>query len=313
MLAQRAALASRATMEHRAGPLLRPEAAPVAVAPFGTTTGAVLRLVRAENCVMAGVATLVGAGTAVAASPSLATLAGPVAAVMLVLAFGNVVNDVVDQESDRMGKGHRPLPAGRVSTAQAGGLAAALLTAALAVTLASARDELFLVVAMCVVAALYTPFLKRVPLLGNAVFAAQCGTTLVFGAQAAGGAEAATVAAALLVGAGILCVEVAKTVEDASADRAVGTRTVAHLVAVRHQPRLVGGFAAAYALVWAVLLTTARSPALFALAAAPVVPLLAFALLPPGPGPSEAPARVARFIVASKCLWPLALVALTGL
>ena len=41
--------------------------------------------------------------------------------------------------------------------------------------------------ASAAVAALYTPFLKRVPLVGNAVFAAQCGATVVFGAQAADG------------------------------------------------------------------------------------------------------------------------------
>ncbi len=300
-------------MEHRPGPLLEVGSEPRPASSSASVTWALLRLVRAENCVMAGVATLVGAGTAGPAGPSWPSLAGPVTAVMLVLAFGNVVNDLADQESDRVGKGRRPLPAGRVTTAQAGWLAAVLLAGAGAVTLVTARDQLPLVAAMCMVAALYTPFLKRVPLLGNAVFAGQCGATLIFGAQAAGGARASTVAAALLVATGILSVEVAKTVEDDLADRAVGTRTVAHLVATGHQPRLVGGFGAVYALVWAVLLTVAHSPLLFTLAAAPVVPLLAFALLPPGPGGPPAPARVARFIVASKCLWPLALVALTGL
>jgi 4-hydroxybenzoate polyprenyltransferase len=164
---------------------------------------------------------------------------------------------------------------------------------------------------MAAVAALYTPFLKRVPLLGNAVFAGQCGATIVFGAQAAGGVRSTTVGAALLVAAGILCVEVATTVEDDMADRAAGTRTVAHLVAVARQPRLVGGFTAAYLGVGGGLWSTAHHPALFALAAAPALPLLAFALLP---GDSRPPSdRVARYVVASKCLWPLTLVALTGL
>ena len=298
-------------MEQPAAPPLRLRDAPAAPPTAASATWAVLRLVRAENCVMAGVATLVGAGTTGTAGTAVVGVAGSMAVVMLVLAFGNVVNDVADQDSDRLGKPRRPLPSGRVSTSQASGLAVALLVAALAITIVTAPRQLAWVVAMAAVAALYTPFLKQVPLLGNAVFAAQCGATLVFGARAAGGVRPPTVAAALLVAVGILCVEVAKTVEDDDADRAVGTRTVAHLVAVIHQPRLVGGFAAAYVAVWALIWPTAHSPLLFALAAAPALPLLAFAALPPGRRPPSA--RVARFVVASKCLWPLALLALAGL
>jgi geranylgeranylglycerol-phosphate geranylgeranyltransferase len=264
---------------------------------------------------MAGVATLVGAGatgtTGTAGTTETAAVAGSVAAVMLVLAFGNVVNDLSDQDSDRLGKPGRPLPSGRVSPPQASALAVALLVGAIGVTAVTAPHQLAFLMAMAAVAALYSPFLKKVPLLGNAVFAAQCGATLVFGARATGGVHRSTVAAALLVAVGVLCVEVAKTVEDHDADRAVGTRTVAHLVKAIHQPRLVGAFAATYIAVWALLWPTARSPVLFALAAAPAFPLLAFAALPPGPRPPSA--RVARFVVASKCLWPLALVALAGL
>ncbi len=225
---------------------------------------------------------------------------------MLVLAFGNVVNDIADQDADRLGKARRPLPSGRVTTAQAWWLAGALLAGAIAVTLATVPDQLPLVAAMCVVAAVYTPVLKRVPLLGNAVFAGQCGATLVFGALTVGGVERATIAAALLVAVGILCVEVAKTVEDHVADGLVGIRTVAHLVAPDHHRRLVGGFAAIYVVAWVVLGASARSPLVFSLAAIPIIPLLAFAASARG-------AAVPRYIVASKCLWPLALVALTGL
>ena len=225
---------------------------------------------------------------------------GKLVLLMLVLAFGNVVNDIVDQDADRMGKAGRPLPSGRVSTPQASRLAAALLAGALGITLVTTPGQLLFVAVMAGVAALYTVFLKRVPLLGNAVFAGQCGATLVFGAQAAGGVSRLTVAAALLVAVGILCVEVAKTVEDDGADRAVGIRTVAHLVAAVHQPRLVGGFAAAYVAVWAALWPTARSPLLFALAAAPAIPLLAFAVLPAVPAPPR-PGSPASSWPASAC------------
>ena len=297
-------------MEPPAAPPGALRSAPAADPFRESATWAVLRLVRAENCVMAGVATLVGAGTLATATAPVA-VAGSVVAVMFVLAFGNVVNDVADRDADRLGKPGRPLPSGRVSAPQASALAAALLVGAIGVTAATAPHQMAFVAAMVAVAALYTPFLKRVPLLGNAVVAAQCGATLVFGARAAGGVHRSTIAAALLVAVGILCVEVAKTVEDGDADRAVGTRTVAHLVAVVHQPRLVGAFAATYLAVWALLWPTAHRPLLFALAAAPALPLLAFAALPPGPRPPSA--RVARFVVASKCLWPLALVAVAGL
>ena len=182
-------------MGYQAAPLRLDEPADP-TAP-GRATWAVLRLVRAENCVLAGVATLVGAGTATSAAttagagvsgPDPMALAGAVAAVMLVLAFGNVVNDLADQDADRLGKAGRPLPSGRVSTPQARTLAAALLAGALGITLVTTPGQLVVVAVMAGVAALYTVFLKRVPLLGNAVVAGQCGATLVFGAQAAGGA-----------------------------------------------------------------------------------------------------------------------------
>jgi geranylgeranylglycerol-phosphate geranylgeranyltransferase len=279
--------------------------------------GAFLRLVRAENCVMAGLATLVGAGTAATPASALDAagagwaVAGSVTTVMLVLAFGNVLNDLADEAADAVGKSRRPLPSGRVSRSQASGLAWALLGGTAGVTLVTAPRQLLFVAVMCSVAALYSPFLKRVPLLGNVTVAGQCGATLVFGAAAAGGVSRTTVGAALLVAVGMLCVEVAKTVEDHDADGRVGTRTVAHLVGVRHHPAIVGASAASYLVVWALLWPAAHSPMLFAVAAAPIVPLLAFAVLPAGDEPAAA--RVPRYIVASKCLWPLALVALTGL
>ncbi len=300
-------------MDHPASPILRPEPLPAAGFALPRAAGAVLRLIRAENCVMAGLATLVGAGTASAATPprSAGTLIGSAAAVVLVLAFGNVVNDVVDHEADRLGKAHRPLPSGRISAAQASYLAAALVVGAVGVTLVTPHRQLGLVLAMCAVAAAYSPFLKRVPLVGNITVAGQCGAALVFGARAAGEVSGTTIGAAVLVGVGILCVEVAKTVEDHHADGRAGTRTVAHLVGPAHHTTLVGAAAASYLVVWALLWTTAGSPLLFSLAAAPILPLVAFAVLPPGGAPSSA--RVRPFIVASKCLWPLALVALTGL
>jgi len=282
-----------------------------------STSWAVVRLVRAENCLLAGLATLVGAGTASAPmggpAPGRLALVGAAVIVMLVLAFGNVLNDVGDQEGDRAGKGRRPLPSGQVSAPQAVGLAAALLTGAVGVTLATSPRLLPLVLAMGLVAALYTPFLKRVPLLGNAVVAAQTGATLVFGALVAGGVQGTTVGGAVLVAVGILSVEVAKTVEDHPADHRVGTRTIAHLVAPGHHRHLVGGIAAAYVVVWVGLWTTARHPALFALAGAPILPLLAFAVRPAGPATAAASVVVPRFIAASKWLWPLVLVGLTGL
>ncbi|HVF14550.1 MAG TPA: UbiA family prenyltransferase [Acidimicrobiales bacterium] len=317
-----------ASMEHPSGPPLRLEGSGGGGAPhpghafYGVRRRmwAVLRLTRAENCVVAGFATLVGAGTARSAAGTAgtagaaadgATLVGSVAAVMLVLAFGNVVNDLADVDADRLGKSGRPLPSGRITMSQAWSLAAALLAAAVVVTLATPHRQLLFVLAMAAVAALYSPFLKRVPLLGNVTVAAQCGATLIFGARAAGAVSPDTIGASLLVAAGMLCVEVAKTVEDHDADRQVGTRTVAHLVDTAHHPGLVAAFAASYLVVGSVLWSTAEAPGRFSLAAVPVLPLLAVAVHPRASGSGQL--RSGRPVRASKYLWPLTLVALTGL
>ncbi len=268
---------------------------------------AVLRLVRAENCVLAGLATLVGVTTAVGGpGPPRSTVVGAVAVVMLVLAFGNAVNDIADVDGDRLAKSRRPLPSGRVTTGQASWLAVALVGGALGVSAVVIPGQLGFVTGMGVVAALYTPVLKRVPLLGSVVFAGQCGATLVFGARVGGGVSGATVAAGILVAVGILCVEVAKTVDDHVADELVGVRTIAHLVSPAHHRWLVGGFAAAYVAVWLTVWPSAGHPAVFSLAGVPILPLLAFATFAPG-------TPVAPSIVASKCLWPLVVIALTGL
>jgi 4-hydroxybenzoate polyprenyltransferase len=273
--------------------------------------GAILRLIRVENCVVAYMVTLIGAASA---GPGRATdrhgLVGGVI-VALVVAFGNVVNDIFDTEVDRRSKAWRPLPAGIVSRGRATVTAAVLALGALALTIAGAGERRFwaLVAVMVILAFVYSYSLERRPAIGNLAVAVQVGAVFLFGALGAGSASRLTIAGTVLIGCHSLAMELAKTMEDERADGQVGARTIAHVVSGRGQRHLVLAVLAISAVVTIAFGIALRPPIGYWLVLAPAVPLAAMCFVIADDATSRA-VQVGRYVRASKALW---FVGLTGL
>lgn len=269
-----------------------------------------LRLARWENCLFAYGATAVGFASA--ADPHQApwrlVVAGSV--VSLVLAFGNVVNDLLDEEVDTRSKPWRPLPSGRMRRRDAVGLSGCLAVAAAMAAVPLGLVLFVIAVVMLGLAYAYSARLKRVPLLGNLSVAVQVGGIILVGALCAGDPTGGTVIASALVTMYALTLEVAKTVEDQDADGAVGLTTIAHLVDRSNQGALVLLLAVASGAAAIAVGVVRGVPSGYWVVLAPLVPLIWMASRwKAGPTGSRPP--ITGFLRASKALWCVALLGLT--
>jgi len=82
---------------------------------------ALIKIVRPGNALMTGAAVLLGSWLARSAAP-LVSLFLLVAAAMSAVGFGNVINDIVDIETDRVSHPDRPLPKTRTVVQRSDGL-----------------------------------------------------------------------------------------------------------------------------------------------------------------------------------------------
>lgn len=146
-------------------------------------------------------------------------------ALALVAAAGNVHNDILDLEADRLNRPDRPLPSGRVSPRAASLLCGVLLGASVLMgALVSVRH----VIALAAIAALlwlYNRWLKHLPLVGNVVVAALVTVSLPF-ARLDGHMAPALLVAMLFAFLLNLIRELVKDAEDARGDAGVGSRTM---------------------------------------------------------------------------------------
>jgi 4-hydroxybenzoate polyprenyltransferase len=199
--------------------------------------GAVLRLIRAPNLLIAAAGVLAGGWIALShiAVPK-ELLFAAISAVALG-AVGNTWNDIRDVAADRVNRpGTRPLAAGQVSR----GVADLIVFDGTLIGLAFAglvSGWLFLAaLAALAVMFAYSPLLKPRPLLGNVAVAVVAGSPPFYGALAVA-LPAAGVVPWVLAAWLHLVREIVKDVEDEAGDRTIGRRTLP--IAVGRQPALV--------------------------------------------------------------------------
>ena len=204
---------------------------------------AVFELIRPHNCLLAGLAVLVGAIVAVGWSPPpSAALAFLVAAV--VCGGGNAINDYFDREVDAINRPGRPIPSGRLAAPHALIIACLMLVGGtlLAILINPACFALAALNSLLLV--LYTAELKRRGLVGNITIGYLVGSTFLFGGLAVGPLQAvgvlASMAALSTVGR-----ELIKDVEDMPGDREIGLRTLPLTHGVRVTTWLAAVFIAA--------------------------------------------------------------------
>jgi 4-hydroxybenzoate polyprenyltransferase len=229
--------------------------------------------------------------------------------VALAVAFGNVLNDLVDETGDGIAKVGRPIVSGSISHRQAWMAVIGFPLLALILGALMATRLLPFIVAVLLLATLYSVRLKGVPFAGNLSVGVLAGSTFLFGAMARGHPTNATLVGTILITAAFVCFELAKTIEDADADAAVGLTTAAHVLGPAGQRWAILSLAFAY-LAAVIGLGVAYRPALaYWLVIAPVLPLMVYSSVAARPA-SQARHPIQPFIRVSKALWCVGLLGL---
>jgi geranylgeranylglycerol-phosphate geranylgeranyltransferase len=203
-----------------------------------------LEILRPFNCVMAGLAAIIGlllAGESDFEAASLIFLA-----VFLVTGAGNAVNDYYDRKIDAINRPERPIPSKRISATAAFNYSLALFAAGC--LLAGLVSQLCLALAALnsVLLFIYARSLKTTPLAGNICVAFLTGSAFLFGGAAAGltGLQANLVPFFLSFLA-TMSREIMKDVEDMEGDRLGSARTLPILVGEKPSAALAATFALA--------------------------------------------------------------------
>ena len=189
----------------------------------------VLRLIRLVNCVLASVGVWIGAYlvwlSPVYYGPTVVSIAA-----FLACAAGNVLNDLVDIETDKFNRPTRVLVAGRLSRRFARNLT--IVLDAVAIIMGIAVSSYVALVGALTIGLLvaYNLKLKRIPLLGNAVVALLAGLTFISGGLAADPALTFRLPGPLIAAVFAflfhLVREIVKDVQDMEGDRRAGLNSL---------------------------------------------------------------------------------------
>lgn len=204
-----------------------------------------LKLIRVINCIMAMLGVALGAHLVT----SELAYYGPMMAALcagLVCAAGNIVNDLVDIDIDRINRPRRVLVRQALSRRYVITLAIILNMAALGVALTvSTAVALIGLVAVGLLMA-YNLWFKRVTFLGNIVIALLGGLTFLTGGMAVDVAGAfqlpGPLIPALFAFLFHLVREIIKDVQDIEGDRRLGVKTLPQAIGVGWSLRLALGF-----------------------------------------------------------------------
>lgn len=201
-----------------------------------------LDLVRLHNCVLAGIAVLVGMIVAVASSDiMLHQAAFAFAVAVLVCAGGNATNDYCDREIDRINRPERPIPSGRLKARDALLIGGVLFTIGIVLSILIGIPCIILAVVNSVVLAFYAAELKRLGLVGNLIVGYLVGSTFLFGGLAAKNAPKLQALGILAAMAAVSTVgrELIKDIEDMKGDSKIGLKTFP----LSHGPRAAAALA----------------------------------------------------------------------
>jgi geranylgeranylglycerol-phosphate geranylgeranyltransferase len=191
-----------------------------------------LELVRPMNCLLTGVAVLVGAVIAVGnMSMAWEVIIFSFLAAVLVAAGGNAINDYTDQETDRINRPNRPIPSGRITASRALITSQVLFIAGIALTLFLNLYCLLLAGLNSLVLLGYAWKLKRRGLVGNLSIGYLVGSTFLFGGLATAHVRAGPIIPneilllVLMASLSTVGRELIKAIEDMEGDRKLGFRT----------------------------------------------------------------------------------------
>lgn len=140
------------------------------------------------------------------------------------LASGNIINDIIDLEIDKINKPERPLPSEKITVNQSYVLYVSFISTTILISFLLNDMALIIVLFSIVLLFFYSKYLTRIPLIGNITVAFLTGLVFVFGGVIVGNPIAAIVPAifAFLIN---LVREIVKDMEDVEGDNKVGVLT----------------------------------------------------------------------------------------
>jgi geranylgeranylglycerol-phosphate geranylgeranyltransferase len=193
---------------------------------------ALIGMLRPFNCLMACIGVFIGwlvtSGFAIF-SPML-FLAAVIA--FLITGAGNVINDYIDVESDRVNRPKRPIPSGKVSKDVAFAFAVALFMAGIVLSLFISLPVFMLAVINSVLLVLYSMTLQDKLMLGNMTVGYLAGSVFLFGGLAANnpGRILSPVTLFLLAMLSTISREIVKDLEDVEGDKLGFLKRITHKV-----------------------------------------------------------------------------------
>ena len=189
--------------------------------------GAYVALVRLPNCIMIGLGVVVGETIALAGLPPLREAALGFLTAFLLLAGSMVLNDIQDVEIDRVNSPHRPLPMGRVTTADAYVLSIVLSGLAVFSSILLGWVPFLITLLALVLMVFYDTRGKKTGLLGNGIVSFNVALPFFFGGLVVEHIRPLLFMFFLLAFLATMAREVAKGIPDAAGDRLQGIKTVA--------------------------------------------------------------------------------------
>ncbi|MCS4540820.1 MAG: UbiA family prenyltransferase [Euryarchaeota archaeon] len=202
---------------------------------------AYLELSRWVNCLMAGLAVLLGGFISLVNyteifSVYLKNISLAIFVAIAISAAGNAINDYYDTDIDRINKSQKPIPSGRLTRKEA--LIFALVLFAHGVFLSlfinprlgwAGKVCFFIALFNSVLLIAYSARLKRAGFSGNITIGYLVGSTFLFGGAAIGNLIAAGILA-LCAMLATISREIAKGIEDYVGDKACGAKTLPVLI-----------------------------------------------------------------------------------
>lgn len=234
----------------------RTSAAHAQVWTWQQRSAAMAQMMRPTNALPAAALVVLGARL-LDTDPIPASVWQAAAAMACITAFGYISNDLADLAEDAINKPYRPLPSGRVSVAQAQGLAGCLALLGLVGAASVSLAALGIAAIVLALLTLYNAHLKATPGYGNLLIGCLAGAALLTGGVAAQGWPwprlVALASPALTLALFVMAREVLKTLEDLPGDRAVGKQTFTQRHGARAVPALL------MLLAWAVTFAAASA------------------------------------------------------
>jgi geranylgeranylglycerol-phosphate geranylgeranyltransferase len=139
-------------------------------------------------------------------------------------AAGNVINDILDIEIDKINHPKRPLPSGKIGAGSAMFEYVLLIVIALALGFFINESAFIIVVAANILLLIYSLYLKKIPLIGNIVVAGLTGLVFIYGGAVVENISAAFIPAAFAVLINLIR-ELIKDMQDVEGDTKQGIVT----------------------------------------------------------------------------------------